>query len=163
MASILGEETRQDALFRMIGDGFVVPFPTPFDTPLSGDFALNLANQFIVPGTCPPNAPQFPVLPTLTTTTDLGYATGTGVPVTFRIGGGTDSTWASTIYVGWVNQFNVPAYTPATLNGDGTVTTNIPDGLAGAAFAALTNQTTAATTVDLTTASLAGPAFVQIS
>ncbi len=54
-------------------------------------------------------------------------------------------------------------YTTATAAGDGMVKSTIPDGLAGLAFAALTNQNTATDIDSLTAATLAGPAPVQVS
>ena len=53
-------------------------------------------------------------------------------------------------------------YTPATIE-NGKVTSSIPNGLAGLAFAALTGQNTALDVNALTGVTVAGPAPVQIS
>lgn len=67
------------------------------------------------------------------------------------------------LFVAWVNQANKIAYSPATLGGDGYVDTIIPEGLAGMAFGALTEQDAALDVNALTPFTLAGPAPVQIS
>ena len=65
--------------------------------------------------------------------------------------------------IGWLNQANVPVYTPATSSQNGQVTTTVPPGLQGIAFAALVNTTSPTTVDDLTKATLAGPAIVPVS
>ncbi len=72
------------------------------------------------------------------------------------------SDLAKTLYIGWVNQANVVNYQAATVS-NGKVTSTIPSGMAGLAFAALTAQNTAQDVNSLTSATLAGPAPVQIS
>lgn len=70
------------------------------------------------------------------------------------------------MYIGWVNQANLPVYTNVTIAAGipaGTFTTTVPPGLGGMAFAALTGQTAATDVGALTVATLAGPALVEIS
>ena len=68
------------------------------------------------------------------------------------------------LYIGWVNQANVVNYQPATVvDGEGIVKSEIPQGMAGMAFAALTGQDKAVDVGDLTAVTIAGPAPVQIS
>ena len=66
------------------------------------------------------------------------------------------------LFVAWVNQANVPVYVPVTIV-DGSITTVIPPGMGGMAFAALTGQNQAVDVAGLTAATLAGPTPVQIS
>jgi len=67
-----------------------------------------------------------------------------------------------TLYVGWVNQANPVVYSNVTVsNGIGTA--DIPQGLTGITFAALTAQNTATTVDGLSNATLAGPAPILMS
>lgn len=162
-ASIVTVEARHDAFFRLTALN-AVPNPAPFDTRVSGAWALNLANQFVVPGSCPPSQKiDFPIFPTLTVIPPNANSpiTGSECEISFSL----DTTKVppqQQLFIGWVNQANVPVYTPATL-GNGHVQTSIPAGLTGIAFAALTNQNTALDVNALTEKTLAGPAPVQIS
>ncbi|KAL8833123.1 MAG: hypothetical protein Q9170_004481 [Blastenia crenularia] len=167
-ASILSAEARHDAFFRQaIG---LVPTPSPFDTRLSAQMVLSFDNQFVVPGSCGANMPQFVPLPALSIVPTQGNnywyqvpATGTGVPVKFAFEKSEVKLTGKPLFVGWVNQASKIAYSAATLNGDGYVETTIPDGLAGMAFGALTEQNAALDVNALTPLTLAGPAPVQIS
>lgn len=161
-ASILAVEARHDAFFREKALR-LVPNPAPFDTRISAVYALNLANPFIVPGSCKAT-PKFPLITPLTADVK-GKKTGTEVPITFSFDSAkvSQSAGSAPLYIGWVNQANVVNYTPAKPAGNGKVETTIPDGLAGLAFAALTSQNKAADVNALTKETLAGPAPVQIS
>lgn len=162
-ASILAVEARHDAFFRISGLN-AVPNPAPFDTRISGAWALNLANQFVVPGSCPPDQKiKFPIFPTLTVIPPRADSpiVGTGCEISFIVDT-SKLTQQEQLFVGWVNQANVPVYTPAKIS-DGKVHTSVPAGLSGVAFAALTDQTTATDVNALTEKTLAGPAPVQIS
>ncbi|KAK3173213.1 hypothetical protein OEA41_006542 [Lepraria neglecta] len=162
-ASILAVEARHDAFFRAAADVSFIPNPAPFDTRISAAYALNLASAFIVPGSCAA-MPSFPVIPPLKQCSGNSPLTGSSGPITFSF----DTTevdsskLTGSLFIGWVNQANVINYTPANVK-DGEVATTIPAGLAGLAFAALTNQSAALNVNDLTTETLAGPAPVQIS
>lgn len=161
-ASILAIEARHDAFFRQrsVSD---VPNPAPFDTRISAAYALNLAAPFIVKGSCAAT-PAFPVIPALTAKV-TGKTTGSGGPIKFVF----DTTAVSKedlskgLYIGWVNQANVVDYQPATVDGEGVVTSTIAGGMAGIAFAALTGQNTKTDVNSLTAVTIAGPAPVQIS
>lgn len=167
-ASILSAEARHDAFFReALG---LVPTPTPFDTRLSAQMVLSFDNQFIVPGSCGTNMPSFTPLPALSIVPSEEHhhwyqvpATGTGVSVKFAFDTAEVKLSGKPLFVGWINQANKIAYSPATLNGDGVVETVIPEGLAGMAFGALTEQDAALDVNALTPFTLAGPAPVQIS
>ena len=167
-ASILGMEARHDAFFRGAGLS-LVPNPTPFDTRISAGYALNLANQFVVPGSCGTNMPTFTSIPPLKEYRhgyNNGVVTGTNVPIKFSFDAAEVKKKGHTggdLFIGWVNQANKIAYSPAKLVGDEYVETQIPDGLAGIAFAALTGQQAALNVEVLTDSTLAGPAPVQIS
>ncbi len=160
-ASILAIEARHDAFFRAtsVSD---IPNPAPFDTRISAAYALNLASAFIVKGSCTAQ-PSFPVIPPLSAQVKT-KTTGSSGSITFMF----DTTQvkqsdlAKTLYIGWVNQANVVNYQAATVS-NGKVTSTIPSGMAGLAFAALTAQNTAQDVNSLTSATLAGPAPVQIS
>ena len=160
-ASILAVEARHDAFFRAKSVS-EIPNPAPFDTRISAAYALNLASPFVVKGSCA-SMPSFPVIPPLKAEVE-SKTTGSSGPIIFIF----DTTQVSKdkltkdLYIGWVNQANVVNYTPATVSG-GKVMSTIPSGLASLAFAALTDQKDAKDVNALTTATLAGPAPVQIS
>ncbi|KAL8743869.1 MAG: hypothetical protein Q9190_003823 [Brigantiaea leucoxantha] len=165
-ASIVGAEARHDAFFRLSAL-HVVPNPAPFDTRISAPYALNLASQFIVPGSCPSGMPSFPVIPALTADVPQDQlVTGTGGQITFSF----DATAVDIknggegLSIGWVNQNNKFQFTEARFGADsGKVETDIPEGLASAAFAVLTSGKDAADVNALTKITVAGPAVVQIS
>jgi hypothetical protein len=163
-ASILAVEARHDAFFR-VASVSNIPNPAPFDTRISAAYALNLASAFIVKGSCAAQ-PSFPVLPPLSAEVKT-KTTGSSGPITFTFDKSQlkPSDFAKTLYIGWVNQANVVNYQAATVSNDqyGKVTTTIPSGMAGLAFAALTAQNTAKDVNSLTAVTLAGPAPVQIS
>ena len=161
-ASILAIEARHDAFFRGKSGVSNIPNPTPFDTRISAVYALNLASAFIVKGSCAA-MPDFPVIPPLKAEV-FGKTTGSSGPITFDFDSSSVSKdkLAKDLFIGWVNQANIVNYTPATVK-DGKVTSTIPYGLAGFAFAALTNQKDALDVNALTPLTLAGPAGVQIS
>ena len=173
-ASILAIEARHDAFFREAALG-LVPNPAPFDTRISAPYAFNLANQFIVPGSCGTNMPNFTIIPPLKAEPiaqkyryhdNNGVVTGTNVPIRFSCDAAEVKKMGyagGDLFIGWVNEANKIAYSPAKLTGDGYVETQIPVGLAGVAFAALTGQQAALDVNALTPLTLAGPAPVQIS
>ena len=163
-ASILAVEARHDAFFRGAAKVSHIPNPAPFDTGISGIYALNLALPFVVEGSCPDGMPDFPIIPPLKQTSGSEPLTGSSGPIDFQFDPSQVKNFDSkTYYIGWINQANVVQYTPATVSADGKVKSTIPDGMAGVAFAALTGQNTATNVDDLTSETVAGPAPVQIS
>ena len=60
-----------------------------------------------------------------------------------------------------VNQANEPVYRNITVSAE-SITTSIPPGIGGLAFAVLTDQNSALDVECLTAATVAGPAVVQI-
>lgn len=162
-ASILAIEARHDAFFRAASVS-PIPNPAPFDTRISAAYALNLASAFIVPNSCTGGMPSFPVIPPLKAVQKSPLTGSSGfLSFTFDAKSVSQADLSKTLYIGWVNQANVVNYTPATIGATGEINTEIPAGLAGLAFAALTSQNTAADVNALTTVTLAGPAPVQIS
>lgn len=172
VGSILPVESRHDAFFRMTAGE--IPNPSTFETPISGIWAYNLALDFTIAGSCP-NLPQsitsLPVFP------DLGIV-GYGGPsfatpnapgkLIFRVGQPSmlPAGWnaqGTTLYMAWVNQNNVPAYTPVTIDASGDLEADVQPGMFGMAFAALTNQNTANNIDDLTKATLAGPIPIPLT
>ena len=87
--------------------------------------------------------------------------TGSNGPIVFTIDASAKVP-SGKVSVGWVNQANKVVYTDATVSGK-EVKTEIPAGLAGLAFAALTGQEKALDVNSLTAVTVAGPAPVQIS
>ncbi|MCJ1416159.1 hypothetical protein MMC32_002494 [Xylographa parallela] len=158
LASTVSNEARQDAFFRQAALG-LVPNPTPQDTQISAIWALNLALPFVLPNSCP-LFPEVPVFPAMTVVAPTGNSTGDNGTITFFTTAGVSGN----LSIAWVNQANLPVFTPVarTLMA-GQLTTSIPPGMGGMAFAALVNQTTAKDVTALTTVTLAGPATVQIS
>ena len=158
-ASILGNEARQDAFFRTAGLGLEFPEPAAFDTRISAGYALNLASAFV--SDCQGNMPSFKTIPPLKADVHK-KVTGSSGPITFSFDSKQVKNTTNPVFVGWVNQANVVQYTDAKVYG-GKVESTIPDGLAGVAFAALTNQDHFPDVGNLTLATIAGPAPVRIS
>ena len=158
-ASILGNEARQDAFFRVNGLGLEFPEPAAFDTRISALYALSLASQFV--SDCQGNMPKFTPLPLLKVEGDK-KVTGSSGPITFSFDAKQVKNSTSDVFIGWVNQANVVQYTDAKVSG-GKVDSSIPDGLSGFAFAALTTQNKVPDVGNLTLSTLAGPAPVRIS
>jgi hypothetical protein len=190
VSSILTVESRHDAFFRHV-DG-KVPNPAPFDTGISSIWAYNLALPFIVPGSCPveipiPILPTLSVssLPATTpsanttgmppsgppyantTTSPFGDANATLRPAQMEF------TWDPTqtpflvekgkpLFIGWLNQLNVPSYTNLSITGNGTGIADVPQEANGVAFAAVTSQQLDNAN-DLALATLAGPVVLAIS
>lgn len=66
------------------------------------------------------------------------------------------------LLVGWVNQLNLPIYTPLNITAKGKGTASVPQGMNGVAFAAVTTQCQDNVN-DLTLATLAGPTILKLS
>ena len=171
VASIIPVESRHDAFFRLTASE--VPNPTTFETKISGAWAFNLALDFVIPGSCP-NLQQISFLQSLPIFPDLGIV-GYGGPsfatpnspgkLIFQVGQPSmmPQGWNSgQLYMAWVNQDNVPAYTPVTVQGN-ELHADVQPGMFGIAFAALTNQNTATNVDDLTKATLAGPLPIPLT
>jgi hypothetical protein len=74
----------------------------------------------------------------------------------------TDVPLGKNLYIGWVNQVNPIVYTNVTVKA-GVGSADVPKGLTGMTFAALTAQMTETTVDGLSNATLAGPAPVLLS
>jgi len=146
-----------------------IPFPTPFDTVLSGVFAYNLAQMFVV--ACPQNLPLI-VLPKLTLAApmpslNLQPPTPAGTILTFN--------WDpkqffvtvdpnAPLYIAFVDQIAQTFFAKLTISGTGSGTVAVPEGVAGIAFAVLTTFQGPLTLEQLTQfGTLAGPAEVPLS
>jgi len=163
IASIIPVESRHDAFFRLFAKE--VPNPTTFETRISAAWAFNLAMDFVIPHSCtnlPASITSLPIYP------DLGIV-GYGGPsfatpnspgkLIFQVGQPNmlPQGWnQGQLFMAWVNQDDVPAYTPVTVQGN-ELHADVHPGMFGVAFAALTNQNWATNINDLTTATLAGP------
>jgi hypothetical protein len=159
LSSILSCESQQDAFFRMSGSN--TPSASPFNTGLSTTYAYNIALTFVDPLSCPQLLP-LPILPSLNLTSPVLIATAPATPpttITFTASGQLPS---GPLYAGWVNQANPVVYTNVSVvNGVGTA--DVPKGLSGMAFVALTGQNSATMVDGLTNGTLAGPAPVLLS
>ncbi|RDW63535.1 hypothetical protein BP6252_11080 [Coleophoma cylindrospora] len=159
LSSILSVESQQDAFFRMSGSN--TPSASPFNTGLSTTFAYNIALTYVDPRSCP-QLPDLVILPSLNLTSPVVGATAPATPptsITFTASGNLPK---GNLYIGWVNQANPVAYSNVTVT-NGIATAEIPAGMTGIAFAALTTQTVAMTVDGLTNSTLAGPAPVLMS
>jgi hypothetical protein len=153
-------ESRHDAFFREQAGG--VPNPAPFDTGIGATWAYNLALPFIVPGSCPIEIP-LPILPSLEAT-NITNKNDTTPQFEF--------TWnpdqvpteqaSKQLFIGWLNQLNVPTYTAIDIQSRGVGVAQVPSGLNGAVFAALTSQRPN-TTNDFELATIAGPVVLKAS
>ena len=66
------------------------------------------------------------------------------------------------LLVGWVNQLNVPVYTPLHITVKGKGTAVVPPGMSGATFAVVTTQQPD-NIDDLALATLAGPVVLAMT
>ncbi|PQE04232.1 sexual development protein [Rutstroemia sp. NJR-2017a BVV2] len=159
LASILSTESQQDTFFRMTGNN--TPSAAPFNTGLSTTFAYNIALNLVDPRSCPQLMP-LPILPSLNLTSPIMTATSPATPPTSITFNATGAPQGRNLYIGWVNQVNPVVYTNVTVKG-GVGSADVPKGLTGMTFAALTAQTMETTVDGLSNATLAGPAPVLLS
>ncbi|KAH7111070.1 ferritin-like domain-containing protein [Dendryphion nanum] len=171
VASILTVESRHAAFFRHVQGE--VPNPTPFDTGSNDIWAYNIALSFIVPGSCPVEVP-IPALPKLNATqheqANVWHAnstTGTNSAMLQQFSWDPTQTpfvveEGKELLVGWVNQVNVPTYTPLSITSRGEGTSTVPQGMNGIAFAVITTQQYDNVN-DLAFGTLAGPVVVRVS
>jgi len=172
VGSILPVEARHDAFFRLTASE--LPNPGTFDTRISGIWAYNMALDFVVPGSCPflppfiTSLPVFPNLaiigagePSFATPNAPGCLTFIVVQSDMLPNGWSYS--AQPLFMAWVNERNIPAYTPVTVVNDYQLQADVPPGLFGMAFVALTNQNTAKNINDLTAATIAGPLPIPVT
>jgi hypothetical protein len=165
-SSILTVESRHDAFFRLIGDKETSP--TPFNTSISDIWAYNLALLFVVPGSCPVEIP-LPTLPKLTVNELAMVPNANTTDSLTQFEFTWDPTQASFVaesnkqlMIGWVNQLNMPVYTPLNVTASGKGTASVPQDMNGVAFAVVTVQQPDNIN-DLTLATMAGPVVVLLS
>jgi hypothetical protein len=172
VGSIVPVESRHDAFFRLTANEH--PNPTAFETRISGTWAYNLALDFVVANSCtdlPSFITSLPVFPDIQVigAGPPSFAAANGEPgsLTFTVLNPNQmyTHWNTSgpLYMGWVDAANSPVYTAVTHVGNGNFMADIPAGLFGMAFAALTNQNTAANIADLTKATVAGPLPMPVS
>jgi Ferritin-like domain len=172
VGSIVPVESRHDAFFRLTANEH--PNPTAFETRISGTWAYNLALDFIVADSCtnlPVSISSLPVFPDIQVINagPPSFAAKNGEPGSLTFTVLTPSQmythWNTSgpLYMGWVDAANSPVYTSVTHVGNGDFMADIPSGLFGMAFAALTNQNTATNVADLTKATVAGPLPMPVS
>lgn len=169
MAASLGSvEARHDAIVRN-GMG-ASPFPTSLDVPLSSVWAYNLAQKYII--SCPQQLP-IDILPPLTfngmsgSTLDFDWSPSannlsTPNPNNFSAPAGIAG---QDLYLAIVHvNISDPAYQKVQTRGQGHGTVQLPEGLSGVVYAALTASSGDLTYHELsTTGTLAGPAQLVLS
>ncbi|KAI4763154.1 hypothetical protein E4T52_04782 [Aureobasidium sp. EXF-3400] len=159
-ASILSVEARHDAIVRN-GMG-ASPFPTNLDVPLSSVWAYNLAQKYTT--SCPQQLPV-DLLPPLTfngmsgSTLNFGWspnANNFSTPV---------GTAGQDVYLAIIHaNVSDPIYQQVQTTGQGQGTVQLPEGLSGVVYAALTASSGDLTYHELTTTgTLAGPAQLVLS
>lgn len=162
LSSIASVAARQNALLRAYTRSNASI--ASFETPLSGTWAYNLALGYVQPGSCAVELPV-PILPMLFLNNKTAGFARPNTSVTFTwdaAGRAAASRSGKPLFIGWVNQVDVPMYTSLTALGDGLGTTDVPPGLSGTAFAVLTAQPGLASIDELTEATLAGPVVVSL-
>ncbi|THV82851.1 hypothetical protein D6D29_04329 [Aureobasidium pullulans] len=144
-ASILSVEARHDAIVRN-GMG-ASPFPTNLDVPLSSVWAYSLAQKYI--SSCPRQLP-IDLLP------PLGFN---------GMSGSTPTETGQALYLAIVHaNATDPSYQQVLTTGQGQGTAQLPEGLGGVVYAALTASSGDLTFHELTTTgTLAGPAQLVLS
>jgi hypothetical protein len=159
-ASILSVEARHDAIVRN-GMG-ASPFPTNLDVPLSSVWAYNLAQKYTT--SCPQQLP-IDLLPPLAfngmsgSTLNFGWspnANNFSTPV---------GTAGQDLYLAMIHaNVSDPIYQQVQTTGQGQGTVQLPEGLSGVVYAALTGSSGDLTYHELTTTgTLAGPAQLVLS
>jgi hypothetical protein len=159
-ASILSVEARHDAIVRN-GMG-ASPFPTNVDVPLSSIWAYNLAQKYIT--SCPQQLP-INILPQLT------FDGMSGSTLSFRWTPNANNFPAPTgaagqdVYLAMIHaNVSDPIYQQLQTTGQGQGTVQLPEGLSGVMYAALTASSGDLTYHELTTTgTLAGPAQLVLS
>jgi hypothetical protein len=149
--SILTVEARHSSYIR--NSIKQVPFPSPFDSPLSYNEVYTLAAQFIT--SCPSTNAPLPVkaFPVLTASSkDTPVTTGSTITLAtkgYKITGGT-------VYAAFITVTG-PVFADA-MAVDGGFTTVVPKGISGQSYVVLTSCNTAATDDTI----VAGPAVVEV-
>jgi hypothetical protein len=149
--SILTVEARHSSYIR--NSIKQVPFPSPFDSPLSYNEVYTLAAQFIT--SCPSTNAPLPVkaFPVLTASSkDMPVTTGSTITLAtkgYKITGGT-------VYAAFITVTG-PVFADAKAV-DGGFTTVVPKGISGQSYVVLTSCNTAATDDTI----VAGPAVVEV-
>lgn len=163
--AILGVETRHDAFLRILHG--VVPNPAPFDTAIPIAWAYNIGLRYTVPGSCPVEVP-LPTYPQLSfdPAKPPSFAS-TSYPSTISFAWDDQQAWVQRekgkqLYAAWVNQYNLPVYTPVTVTGAGSGITPVPKDMQAVAFVALTTLQPLDFT-DLQDATLVGPLAIAVS
>ncbi|KAI9805237.1 MAG: hypothetical protein M1833_005690 [Piccolia ochrophora] len=165
LSGVITVESRHDAFFRLT-DG-EVPNPSPVDTPLTPQWAYNLALPFVIPGSCPKFLP-IPTLPALSVLPP-GRPSFAPEKEPRSLNFGWDPSKLQGVeanqplYIGWVNQANKPVYTSVKVTGAGLGSADVPKGLTGIAYAVLTDKNDLVELAALNNATLAGPAVVPVN
>ncbi|KAK6000092.1 hypothetical protein QM012_004080 [Aureobasidium pullulans] len=167
-ASLGSVEARHDAIVRN-GMG-ASPFPTNLDVPLSSVWAYNLAQKYIT--SCPQTLP-IDLLPPLAfngmsgSTLDFGWSSGVNNLSTpsannFSTPAGVPR---QDLYLAIIHaNISDPTYQKVQMTGQGQGTVELPEGLSGVVYAALTASSGDLTYHELTTTgTLAGPAQLVLS
>ncbi|KAH0365500.1 hypothetical protein KCU65_g6048, partial [Aureobasidium melanogenum] len=165
-ASLGSVEARHDAIVR---DGMgASPFPTNLDVPLSSVWAYNLAQKYIT--SCPQQLP-IDVLPPLTfngmsgSTLNFGWsANNLSTPAASNFSTPSGVT-GQDLYLAIIHaNVSDPVYQRVQMTRQGQGMAQLPDGLSGIVYAALTASSGDLTYHELTTTgTLAGPAQLVLS
>lgn len=153
--SILTVEARHSSYIR--AKNSQVPFPQPFDAPLTLDEVYSLASQFIV--SCPPENPKLPVkaFPVLTLDPKTPTPIKTGDTVTVLTPNYTVEAEGGKIYAAFI-AVTGPTFVEATAVSGG-YSFKIPEGFAGQTYVVLTGCDSEVTDDTV----VAGPAIIEIS
>ncbi|KIW54613.1 hypothetical protein PV05_06962 [Exophiala xenobiotica] len=190
LSSIVTVESRHDAFFRHVGGGVPspTPFDTGISSTWAYNLALSFIVPGSCPTELP--LPILPTLTVSTpTAADNRSSAATGIASSIAPYQNTTTSPATTantttapsemafswdpmqtpfvveqgkqLFVGWTNQLNVPVYTVLSIVGQGRGVADVPQGLTGAVFAAVTSQLPD-NDYDLALATLAGPVALSL-
>jgi hypothetical protein len=159
-ASILSVEARHDAIVRN-GIG-ASPFPTNVDVPLSSIWAYNLAQKYMT--SCPQPLP-IDMLPPLTFNGMSGSTLSFGWSPNANNFSAPTGAAGQDVYLAMVHaNVSDPIYQKLQTTGQGQGTAQLPEGLSGVVYAALTASSGDLTYHELTTTgTLAGPVQLILS
>ncbi len=190
LSSIVTVESRHDAFFRHVGGGVPspTPFDTAISSTWAYNLALPFIVPGSCPTELP--LPILPTLTVSTpTAADNRSSAATGIASSIAPYQNTTTSPATAantttapsemafswdpiqtpfvveqgkqLFVGWTNQLNMPVYTVLSIVGQGRGVADVPQGLTGAVFAAVTSQLPE-NDYDLALATLAGPVALSL-
>jgi hypothetical protein len=135
ISSILTVKARHNSMIRQGQQ--LSPSPAPFDTGISNIWAYNLVLKYIKPGSCPSEM-YLPILAKVGVSSSLSREPSR---MEFRWDPEQESfvtEFGKELSIVWVSQLDQPIYASLNVTGKGKGSADVPGGLSGVAYAAVT-------------------------